>query len=222
MNIDRVQIKFCTPVDILNNKTIGDTIIVYLSKYKNYQISELPFHESLENEKQVVYDSIKSEYFIQNLNDKHGYLIKHYNDSFLNKLRNESIMERNFSGLNGKFLDFNSLKTYDKKEIIKSSDKFILSYLTNNSFYDSLHLYFDKKMVETTFSINKTLDSLYRSKLYKCELFIKNDSLKKRYPMFQDFFVNSLEITPILDKNDDRLNTIFKRFILFEKNVLHK
>lgn len=222
INVNRIKAKFCTPIQIINNKTIGDTISVFFSTYKNYRIIELPYHVTLENATQLIYDSVKYEYLIEDINKKYGYLVKNYKDIFLKINNKDSILERAFKGLDGNFFDFELLKLYDKRIIKRSKNKFILKYLTHDKFYDSIYLYFDKDLINYNFSISNKLDSINNSKFYKLELFIKNDSLKKLYPMFKEFFINSLEVSTNENDNDkeQNLRNLFERFILFEKNSL--
>jgi hypothetical protein len=206
------------PLQIIDGKGVVDTINSYITSYKDYKIYEFQYHKTLENEHKVIYDSIKFEYLICNPRKKFGYLIKQFDESFKEKKKIDSILSKHglITTKTDSFYVTNSiLKSHDK--IYDDGSKVIYRNLYEG-FYDSVYLIFDKKLNNTEFSISRYEDSIHRSKLSKLMLFIRHDSKENAIPNQKDFYITSIEIKKDTAKNEEKLITLFKRFIEFDKN----
>jgi len=190
----------------------------YVSYFKQYVLYELPYHKTHEINNELVYDSVKFEYFILNSKRDYGYLIKSENDSFSHfNIRKDSILNTRA------YFYFDTLKKEDlfremtmKKEdkISVGKEKEIHKYIFDHYFYDSAYFYFDKSLKQIKFSFSKSLDSTYDSKLYKMQMFIKHNKSQDTISALKDFYINSFEI--IKEPVSEEVKKLFKRYIAFE------
>ncbi len=207
------------PLGVVKGKGISEKVDFFISYKDNYTIYELSFHKTLENEFKLIYDSIKYEYFIFNNKDSFGFNLKSLNDSFRNKLDRDSILKgRGFDQGKGNYDVFKDIKVKSKSLIYMGINKKYYSYILENIFYDSAHLYFDDNLKDIQFSISKPLDSIYNSKLIKFQLFLKQDSLVKANPELKNFFVSSIQIKKEKSSDEQSLINLFKRFEMFDKS----
>jgi hypothetical protein len=222
-NLDRIRISFRMPLGIDKGKGVIDKTDLFVSNYKYYTLYELPYHETLSEgiwgEKvDLIFDSVKYNYFICDKRKDIGYFLKKFStDSFTNIVNKDSILKgRAFSG-GGEMLTLKNINTI-KIDTLPNGSNFIIRHIVNDSYYDSLYLYFDKEIRDVQFCISKSLDSSYQAKLYKFEMFLKSDSLRKANPHLKDFFINSIELRKERSKDEQSLINLFKRFEEFDKN----
>jgi hypothetical protein len=220
-NITRIKVTYVSPDRVIENKGVSFISEFYISYWGKYTIYELPYHITNEIDNVLIYDSTKYEFFICKKNKTTGYLLKNLNDSFAKKIAGDSIIAtRAMAGGDGNQFGFTDIEI---KSINKLSDvePVTYRYLFDSAFYDSAYLSYKNELKNIEFSLSKTLDSTYNSKLCKIQLFIKHDTLGI-LPNLKDFYINSFEISDAPSKNEQALKDLFERFIQDEKNLLLK
>lgn len=216
-NIIRIGVTTRIPDRIVDNH--GETFIhdFFISYYGQYLLYELPYHKTYEINNELIYDSVKYEFFICDHDTKAGYLLKNISDSLKMKIKGDSILRtRAYYGsadMTDAFAEL-KIKTLDKLSIINTIT--IYKYTFDNNFYDSAYFYYCKDLTGIEFSFSRSLDSIYNSKLCKIQLFIKKDS-SVTSPELKDFFINSFEIRKAPVTNAGGIKDLFDRFIADEK-----
>lgn len=88
-------------------------------------------------------------------------------------------------------------------------------YNVDTPFYDSA--YYNDKLKPLEYSLSRSLDSAYNSKLYKVHLFIKHD--KDTVPQgLRDFYINSVDFAIEPATNMAALQGLLDRFIQKENH----
>ncbi len=219
-NIIRIEVTTRSPDRIVDNR--GETFVhdFYISYYGQYLLYELPYHKTYEINNEVIYDSVKYEFFICNHDTKAGYLLKNIGDSLKIKIKGDSILRTRAYYGSGDMTDAFAelkIKALDKLRIINAET--IYKYTFDNNFYDSAYFYYCKDLTDIEFSFSRLLDSMYNSKLCKIQLFIKKDS-SITSPELKGFFINSFEIRKTPVTNEGEIKNLFDKFIQDEKNKI--
>jgi hypothetical protein len=215
--ITRIMVSYISPDRVINNK--GESFIYdfYISYYRQYRLYELPYHKTLEIDNRLIYDSTKFDFFIYNTTNKFGYLLKGPTDSFKVKMSSDSILKLRALGGTWDIADF--FKEVKNKSLCKLTDineSEVYRYIFENEFYDSAYFYYKKDLKNIEFSISKTLDSSYDSKLYRVQHFIKHNGASIT-PALKDFYINSIEFDKKPAANENEIKALFERFIKEEK-----
>ena len=214
--VSRIKVSFKMPIQIKEGISYGDTINIYACYFKNYTIFELPHHETLQNEKALLYDSVKYDYLIYNNSSKNGFLLKNINDGFINEINVDSILKiQAFYGGNGNVINILDKETKSVKMVSSFNGKEVYRYITNNvDIYDSMYVICDKKMIDIKFSFSSRIDSLYNSKFNEFIMFLKYDTLSNKNK--KDFFTNRLEVVKDYNFDREKIRNLFLRFINYE------
>ncbi len=171
-NVTKIYLTFNMPVVKLDGELINveDSLCIYY--YKNYVLYQLPNHFSLENENKVILQEIRYNYFIYRKNDKYGYEFNSLNDSVGEKRVVDSLLSKKA---------FFNTNFYDKKtdsliKILQYSKANTLLYIYvpkvkyDETYGDTLLLYFTKKLKNVDYTFSKELDSSTNLKLYEIKL----------------------------------------------------
>ena len=215
--IRRIKYTFKMPDKIIENKGMGDTVIFYVSYQGDLIVYELPYRTASVDNGILMYDSLKYEYFIFNRKDSFGYSLKNISDTFLYKKKIDSMLKgRGADQGKGNYDVLKEMKKDSFSEIYNNGSKKIYKYLIADNHTDSSYYYFDNDLIDIEFSFSRQLDSVYNSKLYKMEVFVKHDdSLSKANPALTHFFITSCEI--IRDPNVKAIGNLFRHYKQFEK-----
>lgn len=216
IDIGRIKFSFIMPIRVTERKGIVDTMSFFVSYYDHYRLYELPYHK-LDRDETLTTDSIKYNYFICNSNNAFGYVFDNVIDSFLRKVNKDSILKPRAVGGGDNVINLSNINIIGTKKI-GIGNKFILKNTVSDIYYDSLYLHFDSNLKDIKFCLSKSMDSMYNSKLYKFEMFLKYDSIAKANPQLTDFFVNRLEIKKEKSEDEQALINLFKRFKEFDRN----
>jgi len=177
----------------------------------------LPYHKTYESDNKLIYDSLKYEFFVYKYNNKNGYLLKNANDSFRMQINKDSILKARAYGSNWDISEtFKEVKIKGLNKLQNDSKQFIYKYIFENDIYDSAYFYYNNDLKNIRFTLSKSLDSTYNSKLYKTEFFLKHKSLSYGVEL-KDFYINSLEIKKIPFSNENDIINIFERINIHEK-----
>jgi hypothetical protein len=214
--IKRIKISAIMPVEIINGYGIKDTLAIFASYFNKYRIYELHYHNTMEVDNKLIYDSSKYDYFINNSDKDFGYFLKNISDSFIKKINSDSILcKRAFCG--GKGQSTSEPDTLNPILIVTKQKKSIYKLLPGSGVYDSLYFYYDDTLTDIDFSWSKHYDSMYNSKLYKIEMFIHPNFTDEKNPNLKDYYISSFEIKSEPVKNEEELKKLFDRFIEFDK-----
>ena len=152
--------------------------VFFISYYDSYKLYELPYHLTQEVDNALIYDSVKYDYFVHNIKNSFGFLLKALNDSFVKKFRTDSILLRSYNGgnsLNGDILS--RLKITNSIVLNADSEKLIYKYIVEDKMYDSVYLYYNKNLKDIELALSSYRDSVVNSKLYKVQFFIKKGKI---------------------------------------------
>lgn len=217
-NITRISVFTKSPVRIINNQPESLVIEFYISYFGKYRVYELPYHKTYQINDKLIYDSIKYEYFIYNTNENTGYLLKRTSDTFRTRICSDSILKARAYGGVSDIVDLSrgvKIKTIDERR--DKGKIFFCRYLFENDFYDSAYFYYNKDFGDIEFSLSKTLDSTYASKLVKADFFIRHTNNEGKSGL-ENFYVNTIEIRKVPSENPDEIKNLITRFIANEKN----
>ncbi len=128
-------------------------------------VIELPFRQTFQVDKRMISDSVTYELFVFKIDEKDGYLLKNYNDSFNTKKEVQQ-----FLGSRIVYGD-NYYSIFALKKPIKISNKenkqFSLSFNGHHAEIDSFKVYFDDRLSDLNYPLAPKMDSAYKSKLVK-------------------------------------------------------
>lgn len=216
--INRILISTRIPVKAFNNEGFVDIIDFYLNYYKDYIVYELPYHKTFEIDGRPIYDSVKYDFFVYKINDRFGYLLKNFDEPFTNRISSDSILKARAYGGGvyenpDSFLEFK----YEGKSVLKNAnDEMIIKYTLNNDIADSIYFYFNSNLRKITFSLSRSMDSVYNSKLVKFEAFLKHDSniiVSDR----KNFFVSSIEMRKDVRTDSAEIKALILRYVNYLK-----
>lgn len=217
----RLNFSYISPDKILDTTTYSFSTSVFISYYCDYRLYELPYHKSEEVDNVLLYDSIKYDYFVHNINEEDGFFLKNMNDSFKIRYRTDSILLRTFNRGKKYEADFLSeIKIVKSDTIFASKQELVYRYVLNDKTYDSVYLYYDAGLKNIDFSFSVYRDSITNSKLYKERWFLKNPTTAPYIP--ENFYENVAEIKLAPAANEKELISLIERFKLAEKNHLLK
>lgn len=205
------------PEKIIENH--GEMLVIdfFVSYYNQYVLYELPYHKTYEIDNKLIYDSLKYEFFIYNSNNEYGYCLKNQNDSFVLRVNKDSVLKARAYGGNVEIeAIFKEVKIKSLNNLNNDGQTCIYKYEFDNDFYDSAYFHYDTALKEIRFSLSKSFDSANNSKLYKVQLFLKQDRSAAALNL-KDFYINSFEIRKAKSKNEIVLKRLFDRFIKEEK-----
>ena len=211
--IQQISFTFSSPRVVKDGKGIKDEIKFYITYFENYTVYELPVRETSSIDNFLIYDTINYEYFIIVNKINKGYLLKNLKDQKRFPIDVDSLLkERCFNGGKGDYDIFQNLVLNKKKEIEKTIDTKLVKYSFSKSIIDSAYLYFDKNLLEIPFSLSKSLNLEYSSKLVKIKYFLKHENVGKNEDVENDFFVTYLEIKKAHRSNEKEIINLIKRF----------
>jgi hypothetical protein len=220
-DIIKIMVTTTIPEKISGDHVEINTLDFYISYCDQYILYELPYHKTYAINNRMVYDSIKYDFFIYNANDNFGYCLKSINDSFKIKINSDSILKERAYGGN---LDidniFKEIKIKSLSKLDSTDTTVTFRYVFNHKPYDSAYFFYNGNLKDVRFSLSKSLDSFYNSKLYKVQLFIKNDNASA-FPNQSNFYVNSFEIKKLRIKKNTEIRGLFERLILNEEKEHH-
>lgn len=217
---NRILISTKMPIRIVDGKAEFSIIDFYVNYLNGYIIYELPYHKTYQINDHLVYDSVKYEYFICESNGKTGRLFKNIGDSFGVRIAADSIVKsRAYGGVWDMADVFKEvvIKTIDVKK--GKGDNFYCRYIFENSCYDSAYFYYDKGLRGIPFSLSKSLDSVYNSKLVQVDFFIEHD-IKLTPSSLEGFYVNSISIKRVSSPVPEQIKALLRRFINSDKKLL--
>jgi hypothetical protein len=217
----RINFIYKSPDVIKDTQTYTYSISLFISYYDKYRLYELPYHDIKEVNNVLIYDSIKWDYYVHNVNDKYGFFLKNLNDSFLIKYKNDSLLLRSYNGgkrYNGDVLF--KLKILKSNKINSDNQRLIFRYIVKDKMYDSVYLYYNENLKNIDFTLSGYRDSIANSKLYKAQYFIKKGKIATYIP--NDFYENIFEIklAPAANKKD--LINLIERYKKAEADHLLK
>ncbi|HET9057328.1 MAG TPA: hypothetical protein VFN30_10840 [Chitinophagaceae bacterium] len=156
-----------------NNKAelfnLKDTIYIF---YHNTDILYyIPHRITFETEEKLISEEVKYFYFLYTKDSSFGYFFdssentilpkRHPVDSFLFRRGYAS----KFDLQNERFIGINKNKT---NGVV--TEKYVPEYIPNETCYDTIMFYFDKRLNDVSFSFSKNLDKVKRQKLFKVRL----------------------------------------------------
>lgn len=191
--------------------------------YDNITMYELPFRESFSRNDSLISDTFSYEYFIFNTNNKWGYLVRSFKDSFKNKIeKSPFLLERAYYG----YTFDSTLNLRNPHTVVaETGDKFYIKYPSPNPSVDSVIGYFDATRKNMKYALAPNLDSTFRSKLYKV-VFWQNAKAILNKDKAPAPLIVTFEMKPEVIKNSTQIHRFFDRFIKSEEgsskdSILH-
>lgn len=211
-NILRIRVSLITPIKIVEGAGIIDTIPVYINYLKGYTVYELSVRETLEDEYNLIYDSLKFEYYVFNNKKSYGYLLKNLSDTFGSPIKRDSILpRRGFDEGRGDANIDTQPGVISVKKVKDSVGILINRYIFDSEKYDSVYICFDKKLVDVPFSFSKIQDAKYQSKMYAGYVFLKHEKNYDLNSKLNGFFINRFEMTRVPVENERELLKLIAR-----------
>lgn len=175
----KLKMTFSFPVKNEDSTSFFYEHFSYKAKMGKYIIYELPYRVSLEkiytlqDSSKLVYDSMKTEFFIHDTISPDGYNFKNCYDLVGTRFQKDSFLK------NKSQLIFDDLKIAEPEEkkvlsksIINNDGEIIHRFIVKNSSIDSAYYYYSKDIViPVSFSLK--LDSINNAKLFQIKYFYK-------------------------------------------------
>ncbi|MEI7735205.1 MAG: hypothetical protein WCI49_07040 [Ferruginibacter sp.] len=217
----RLNFSYISPDKVTDTNTYSFSTSVFISYYGDYRLYELSYNKTAEVDNVLLYDSVKYDYFVHNVDSGYGYFLKNMNDSFKIRYRNDSILQRSFNGGKKYTADFmTEVKIIKSDTISASKQEQIYRYVLNDKIYDSVYLYYDERLRNIDFSFSVYRDSMANSKLCKARWFLKNPKTASYIP--ENFYENVAEIKLAPATNRQALINLIERYKKAEADHLFK
>lgn len=217
----RLNFSYKSPDKIIDTNTYSFSTSVFISYYGDYRLYELPYNKSEEMDNVLLFDSVKYDYFVHNINERYGCFLKDLNDSFKIRYRTDSILLRTYNGGKKYEADFMAeVKIIKSDTIFPNQQEQIYKYVLNDKVYDSVYLYYDTRLKNIDFSFSVYRDSITNSKLYKTRWFLKNPKTASYIP--KNFYENVGEVKLAPATNMQVLIKLIERYKKAETDHLFK
>jgi len=197
-------------------QNLKDTIQIYF--FNNDVLYYIPYKKTLETEEKLISEEVKYSYFIYTKDSSSGFLFSSLTDTVSpKKLSVDSFLfHRAYAA---KFdLDhklFVSV-TENKKNGVRV-ETYVPENISNETYYDTIMFYFDKRLNDVSFSFSNNLDKLKGKKLFKIRL-MYNQKFSQQYQMMIPQREMYFEIQKLQLKNPKIIIGLFNQL----KNKIHK
>lgn len=197
-------------VEFEENKlsNLKDTIPIYY--WENYVFYNIPYKKTFEIDERLINEEVKYSYFLFKKGNIYGYLFNSLDDTSLpQKLQVDSFLFRRAYA--AKFdLKFKSLvEVKGDKHNNSLIEKYVPENINNETYFDTIIFYFDKRLNGIDFSFSKDLDSAKEKKLYKVRL-LYNEKFSATYQMMVPKREMLFEIQNMPIKNPTALKGFFQ------------
>ncbi len=171
-SVRKIYLTFNMPVVNLAGEltNVHDSLCIYY--YNNYILYQLPNHYSQEEEGKIILREIQYNYFVYKKGDRDGSVFSSLKDSVGKKVKVDSVLAAEafstaifYNNKNDSLIK--TIQDISANTIVKM---YVPKFKYDDTYGDTLYLYFTKKLKNINYSFSKELDSSMNFKLYKVRL----------------------------------------------------